>query len=239
MPRLPRLTIWNSAPHSHHCSLVGGRTLWKRPRENPTQSYSPPLIREMTGRIQMILPGDKAVTSYDPGKGRKLWVVDGPSEDCVITPVYNDKAGLVLSCSSWPKRLLQAIKPDGTGNVTQTKVVWSSKEGTPYVPSPISVGDWFFTSGFDTKETFCFEAASGKILWREKMGLHHASPVAVNGLVYFLNDEGVMHVFKAGPAFELVARNELGERTFASPAVSSGQIFLRGFRTLYCIGGAK
>ncbi len=213
-----------------------GRTHWKRARENPTQSYSPPLIREMAGRIQMVLPGDKAVTSYDPRKGRKLWVVDGPSEDCVITPVYNEKAGLVLSCSSWPKRLLQAIKPDGEGNVTQSKVVWSTAEGTPYVPSPISVGDWFFTSGFDTKEAFCFEAASGRILWRERMGLHHASPVAVNGLVYFLNDDGVMHVFKAGPKFELVAQNELGEKTYASPAVSEGQIFPRGFQNLYCIG---
>lgn len=214
-----------------------GRISWKVPREKISQSYSPPLIRELAGRIQMVLLGDCAVTSYDPRNGRKLWVIDGPSEDCVITPVYNEKAGLLLSCSSWPKRVLQAIRPDGTGNVTDTKVVWSSTMGAPYVPSPISVGDWFFTSGLDTKEVFCFEAVTGRILWRERMGPAHASPVTLNGLVYFLNDDGVMLVFKAGPAFELVARNELGEKTYASPAVSEGQMFLRGFGNLYCVGG--
>jgi outer membrane protein assembly factor BamB len=98
------------------------------------------------------------------------------------------------------------------------------------------VGDWFFTTSFATKEAFCFDAVAGTILWHEKMGLHHASPVSANGLVYFLNDEGVTHVVKAGPTFDLVARNELGEKTYASPAISRGQIFLRGFSNLYCIG---
>ena len=104
-----------------------------------------------------------------------------------------------------------AVKPDGEGNVTASKIAWKSSEGAPYVPSPIAVGDWFFTSSFGGKAAHCFEAATGKILWKEPMGLHHASPVSANGLVYFLNDDGVMHVVKAGPKFELVARNELGE----------------------------
>jgi outer membrane protein assembly factor BamB len=170
----------------------------------------------MAGRVQMVVPGNKAVTSLDPRTGGTLWVSNGPSEDCVITPAYNERTRLVLSCSSWPKRVLQAIKPDGNGNVTESKIVWSTSEGAPYVPSPISVGDWFFTSSFANKETYCFEAATGSILWHQNMGLHHASPVSANGLVYFLNDDGVTHVFKAGPKFELVARNELGEKTFAS-----------------------
>ena len=195
-----------------------------------------PLLRNMAGRAQMIVAGNKAVTSLDPNTGQTLWAVDGPSEDCVITPVYNERAGLVLSCSSWPKRVLLAIKPDGNGNVTQSKIAWTSADGAPYVPSPISAGDWFFTSGFAGKEVCCFEAATGKILWREKMGLHHASPVLADGLLYFLNDDGVAHVVKAGPQFELVARNELGEKTYASPALSGGQIFLRSFKNLYCIG---
>jgi len=211
-----------------------GRAIWKVKCENATQSYSPPLIRQMAGRMQMVVPGNRAVTSYDPRTGRILWVSEGPSEDFVITPVFNELSGLVLSSSSWPKRILQAIRPDGEGTVTN-KIVWSTDEGAPYVPSPISVSDYFFTSGFATKEAFCFEAATGRILWRAKMGLHHASPVTANGLVYFLNDDGVAHVVKAGRTYELIARNELGERTYASPAVSGGQIFLRGFQHLYCI----
>jgi outer membrane protein assembly factor BamB len=217
-------------------SRSDGHTLWKTACENPTQSYSPPLLREMAGRVQMVVPGNKAVTSYDPRSGQVLWTVGGLADDAVITPVYHEKAKLVLSCTSWPSKVLLAIQPDGQGNVTDSKVAWKTSEGAPYVPSPIAVGDWFLTSSFGGKAAYCYEAATGKILWKEPMGLHHASPVTANGLVYFLNDDGVMHVVRAGATYELVARNELGEKTYASPALSGGQIFLRGFKNLYCIG---
>jgi len=217
-------------------SRADGHTVWKTACENPSQSYSPPLIRKMAGRFQMITPGNKAVTSYDPQSGKVLWLVDGLSSDGVITPVYHEKAGLVLSGTSWPNKVLVAIKPDGQGNVTSNKVVWTTSEGAPYVPSPIAVGDWFFTSSFVGKAAHCYEATTGKILWAEPMGLHHASPVSANGLVYFINDDGVTHVVRAGPKFDLVARNELGEKTYASPALSGDRIFLRSFKNLYCIG---
>jgi hypothetical protein len=215
-----------------------GATRWKVALKNPSQSYSPPLIREMGGSVQMIVPGNSAVTSYDPKDGRELWAVDGPSTDFVASPAYNEKAGLVLCSSSWPARILLAIRPDGQGNVTASKVVWKTPEGAPYVPSPIAVGEYFLTSA-NSKSAYCFEAATGKILWKQEMGLHHASPVTVGGLVYFLNDDGVMNVVKAGPQFELVSRNELGEKTYASPVISGGQIFLRSFNNLFAIGTAK
>ena len=217
-------------------SRTDGKTVWKTPAENPTQSFSPPLIREIAGRPQMIAPGNKSVTSYDPRTGKMLWYVDGLADDSVITPVYHEKSELVLTCTSWPAKVLVAVRPDGEGNVTGSKVAWKSSEGAPYVPSPIAVGDWFFTSSFGGKAAHCFEAATGKILWKEPLGLHHASPVSANGLVYFLNDDGVMHVVKAGPKYELVARNELGEKTYASPAFSDARMFLRSFKNLYCIG---
>jgi outer membrane protein assembly factor BamB len=213
-----------------------GKVIWKTLGENPSQSYSPPLIREMAGRQQMVVPGNTAVTSYDPRTGKVLWVVDGLSPDSVATPVYHEKADLILSSTSWPNKVLVAIKPDGEGNVTTSKVIWKTPEGAPYVPSPIAVGDWFLTSSFAGKAAYCYEATTGKILWKEPMGLHHASPVTANGLVYFLNDDGVMHVVRAGPKFDLVARNEIGEKTYASPALNGDQIFVRSFTQLYCIG---
>ena len=213
-----------------------GHTVWKTPGVNPTQSYSPPLVRKMSGLIQMVTPGNRAVTSYDPRTGKVLWRVDGPSDDSLVTPVYHEGAGLVLSCSSWPDRVLLAIRPDGEGNVTASKFAWKTKEGAPYVPSPVAAGDWFFTSSLASKAACCYDARTGTNLWKEPMGLHHASPVTANGLVYFLNDEGVMHVIKASSRYELVARNELGEKTYASPALSGGQMFLRSFEHLYCIG---
>jgi len=62
------------------------------------------------------------------------------------------------------------------------------------------------------------------------------SPVVAAELVYFQNDAGVAHVFRAAAAYEEVAVNELGEATYASPVFNAGQVFLRGFQHLYCIG---
>jgi outer membrane protein assembly factor BamB len=83
---------------------------------------------------------------------------------------------------------------------------------------------------------FCYEAATGTVLWQEKLGRHHASPVLVGGLVFFINDDGQVNVVKPGTTFERVGQYELGEPCYASPAISDGQVFLRGFRNLCCIG---
>jgi outer membrane protein assembly factor BamB len=218
---------------------VDGKKVWCVEPKKSIQSFGSPLVGKMAGRVQMIVPGNNAVTSFDPKDGKELWTTVGPAPEFVATPVFNAKAGLVLCGSSWPNRILVAIKPDGHGNVTSSKVVWKTPDGAPYVPSPIATGDYFLTSS-SKKALYCYDASRGDILWkRENMGLHHASPVVVNGLVYFLNDDGVMNIVKAGPTFELVARNELGESTYASPAISQGQIFLRSLGNLYCIGHAK
>jgi outer membrane protein assembly factor BamB len=216
-------------------SRTDGRTLWRIPRTHKGISYSAPLIREMAGRTQLIQCGDRCVTSFDPDTGKQLWTVDGPSEEFVATPVYSEKAGLVFISSSWPKQVLLAIRPDGSGNVTQTHVVWRDTKGAPYVPSLIVAGDYLLSIS-NSGVAFCYEAATGKVLWQERLGRHHASPVLVGGLVFFINDDGQINVIKPGAKFERVAKYELGEFCYASPAVSDGQVFLRGFQHLFCIG---
>ena len=215
-----------------------GRTLWKTPRENHTRSYCVPLIRDLAGRTQMILSGDKSVASYDPKDGSRHWIIDGPTEQFVASVVYNERADLLFVTGGYPDHHILAVKPDGRGNITNTKIVWRTNRGVSYVPSPISESDYFLVVS-DSGVAHCFEAATGKILWQERMGEHHASLVSAGGLVYFLNDNGVMNVVKPGPEFERVARNELGEKTFASPAISQGQMFLRGDRHLWCIGQTR
>ena len=85
---------------------------------------------------------------------------------------------------------------------------------------------------------FCYEAATGKVLWQERLGRHHASPVLLGGLVFFINDDGEINVIRPGPTFDRVAKYELGEPCYASPAISEGQVFLRGFEHLFCFGPA-
>jgi outer membrane protein assembly factor BamB len=216
-------------------SRQDGRELWRVNRTHKGISYSASLIRELAGRTQMIQCGDRCVTSFDPNTGEPLWTVDGPSEEFVATPVYSEKAGLVFISSSWPKQVLFAIRPDGRGDVTQTHVAWRDAKGAPYVPSMIVAGDHLLTvNNFAT--TFCYEAATGKVLWQEKLGRHHASPVLAGGLVYFINDDGQVNVIKPGPQFDRVAQYQLGESCYASPAISDGQVFLRGFKHLLCFG---
>src|SRR5438477_9625977 len=216
-------------------SRADGKTLWKTPRENHTRSYCVPIIRELAGRTQMVLSGDKCVASYDPNNGHLHWIIDGPTEQYVASIVYSERAGLLFMTGGFPDHHLLAIKPDGLGNVTRTKIVWRTNKGVAYVPSPILEEDYLLIVS-DSGVAHCFAAATGKLYWQERMGEHHASLVSAAGMVYFLNDEGVMHVVRPGPEFRLVARNELGEKTFASPALSEGRMFLRGEKHLYCIG---
>jgi outer membrane protein assembly factor BamB len=215
-----------------------GRVMWKTTRENRTRSYCAPIIREIAGRVQMILSGNKCVASYDPSNGKRHWIIDGPTEQFVASPVYSEQTGLVYITAGFPEHHILAIQPDGTGNVTSTKVVWRTTRGAAYVPSPIVEGGYFLVIS-DSGIGHCFEAGTGKLAWAERLGEERASLVSAEGRVYCLNDRGAMSVIKPGASFELVAQNEIGENCFASPAISQGQIFLRGDRHLFCIGSAK
>jgi outer membrane protein assembly factor BamB len=212
-----------------------GRELWRIERPNKTRSYCVPIIREAAGRTQMVLSGSKCVTSYDPDSGKLFWMIDGPTEQFVASLVFNERAGVFFLTAGYPEHHILAIRPDGSGNVTETAIAWRTTRGAAYVPSPIAAGEWCLVVS-DSGVAHCFAAATGELAWQERLGEQHASLVSANGLVYFLNDKGVTHVVRPGPKYELVAQNELGEGAFASPALSDGRIFIRGERTLFCIG---
>jgi outer membrane protein assembly factor BamB len=216
---------------------TNGRTLWKTPRDNHTRSYCAPLIREMGGRQQMVLSGDICVASFDPDTGKRYWIIDGPTEQFVASPVYSLQTSLVYITGGFPDHHILAIKPDGNGNVTQTHIAWRTTRGAAYVPSPILEGSCFLVVS-DSGVAHCYEASTGKLLWAERVGEEHASLVSAEGRVYLLNDKGLMTVIQAGPHFVLLAQNEIGEKCFASPAISHGQIFLRGEKHLFCLGAA-
>lgn len=210
-----------------------GKQIWKTNRPNNTRSYCPPLIRTIDGRNQMVLSGSKCVASYDPDTGSQNWIIDGPTEQYVASLVYNGKY-LFMTCG-FPDRYMFAIRPDGSGNVTGTHVAWQTTEDCSYVPSPIAFGDYFLVVS-DTGVASCLEAATGRLVWRQRMGdRHSASLVSADGLVYFLSDKGVMTVVRPGEQYQEVARNELGEETNASPAISNGRMYLRGGQHLFCI----
>lgn len=212
-----------------------GRELWRIDRPNKTRSYTVPLIRDIDGRAQMVLTGSKCTASYDPNNGRLHWIMDGPTEQFVASPVFSERDDLVVITAGFPEYHTLAIKADGHGHVGAEKIAWRTIKGAVYVPSPIIEGEYFLIIS-EGGAAHCFETKTGKLFWQERMGTHHASLVSANGLVYFLNDNGVMNVVRPGPQFERVAQNEIGEKMYASPAISDGRIFLRGDRHLFCVG---
>jgi outer membrane protein assembly factor BamB len=214
-----------------------GKTVWKVPRANKTRSYVTPLIRTIDGRTQMVFSGSKHVASYDPRTGKELWTVDGPTEQFVASMVYDGK--LLFLSAGFPTYHVMAIRPDGEGNVTKTHVAWHVTNATCYVPSPVLADKYLFVAD-DRGTANCFDTATGKRYWQARLGNHYsASLVAAEGLVHFLADDGTTKILRPGPKPEVVAENPLGEYCYASPAISQGQIFLRGERNLYCIGAGK
>ena len=213
-----------------------GKTVWKTARENRTRSYCTPIIRQIDGRTQMILSGNLCVASYDPRSGQRHWIIDGPTEQYVASLVYNGR--LLFMTAGFPEHHIQAIRPNGHGNVTATHVTWHTTEGCSYVPSPIASPDnKYFLVVADTGLASCFDADSGQRQWRERIGPHYsASLVSADGLVHFLSDPGVTTIVRPGPEYTRVAENKLGENCYGSPAISGGRMFIRSAAHLYCIG---
>ena len=213
-----------------------GEQVWKIPRANKTRSYVTPIIREIGGRTQMVLSGSKAVTSYNPRNGEQHWTMRGPTEQFVASMVYNGEH--LFLTAGFPDYHILCIKPDGSGDVTDTHIVWRTQKSCAYVPSPIVIGDYFLVVA-DGGVGTCFRAATGDVLWRERLGSHYsASLVTANGLAYFTADDGITKVIRPGQELTVVAENKLGQRTYASPAISGGKLYLRGEKDLFCIGPA-
>lgn len=215
---------------------TSGRTIWKTPRENKTRSYCTPLIRDIDGRTQLILSGSKCVASYDPRTGQRHWILDGPTEQFVASPVMNK--GLIFITGGFPDKHILAIDPRGTGKITeQSHVKWHHlNKGVSYVPSPVAASDYFFCVS-DGGVASCYDAISGDVKWQERLGRHHSgSLVAAAGRVYFVDDDGITHVMDAGPEFKILAQNPLGEAVYSSPGIHDGQLLIRGENHLFCIG---
>ncbi|SVC75468.1 uncharacterized protein METZ01_LOCUS328322 [marine metagenome] len=211
-----------------------GKTVWKVARKNRIRSHCTPLIRKLYGKVQMIVAGSHSIVSYDPQDGSRHWYTVGPKGRAVASPVC--ASGLFFVSAAYPSKEMLAIRPDGHGDVTKTHIAWRNHQSAPYVPSPIAVGDYFLAVS-DNGIASCFDAATGKRHWRERIGKgHSAAPVTAGGLTYFVSDAGVTRVVRVGTHFELIADNTIGERCYASPAISRGQIFLRSEKHLFCIG---
>lgn len=216
-----------------------GDVRWKTPRNTTAKksfSFSTPLVVKLDGATQVISPGSGLVGSYDLKDGHELWRVGyGEGYSVIPRPVYAHD--LLFVSSSYDKPVLKAIRPAGAkGDATTTNVAWEWGKGVPHTASMVVVGDeLYFVS--DAGIASCADARTGDIRWSERLGGNFsASPVVAEGRIYFFNETGVGYVVKASKTYELLATNELGEPTLASPAVADGTLFVRSEKHLWKIG---
>jgi outer membrane protein assembly factor BamB len=145
---------------------------------------------------------------------------------------------LFFMAAGFPTYHVMGIRPDGSGDVTDTHVAWHETGAKCYVPSPVVTGGYLLVAD-DRGTANCFDAALGKRLWQERLGSHFStSLVTAGGLVYFVADDGLTKVVKPGPELDVVAENPLGEHCYSSPAIADGRIYIRGEKHLFCIGKA-
>ena len=147
----------------------------------------------------------------------------------------------MVFCASGRAGPTLAIRPGGRGDVTRTHVAWTSPRGSPFVPSPLLYAEYLYTVNDMTSVVTAFEAATGKVMWQGRLGVARregfsASPVAVDGKLFFTNDAGETFVLRAGPVFDLLHVNQIGERTLASPALVDGRWYIRTAGQLVAIG---
>lgn len=211
-----------------------GETVWKINRQHKIRSYVTPLIREIDGRMQMMLSGSKHILSLDPRDGTEHWRIQGPTEQFVASPVFDGK--LLFMAAGYPDYHVMAIRPDGSGDVTKTHVAWHETNAKCYVPSPV-LADGYLIVADDRGTVNCYAADSGKRWWQERLGKGFSnSLVTANGLVYLVADDGLTKVIRPGRKLEVVAENPLGESIFSSPAIADRRVYLRGEKHLFCIG---
>ena len=210
-----------------------GKVKWRTNRGFPAdQAYTTPLLIRAANRDQLISVGAFRARAYDPATGREIWRVrydDGFSN--VPRPVFAH--GLVFIATGFQQPSLLAVRPDGTGDVTKTHIVWALKRGAPLTPSPLAVGDELYVVT-DGGIASCLDAKTGSVVWQQRLGgTYSASPVFADGRIYFLAEQGVTTVIAPGREFRRLAANTLDGGLLASMAVSGGALYLRTDSHLY------
>ncbi|MCA9059934.1 MAG: PQQ-binding-like beta-propeller repeat protein [Planctomycetaceae bacterium] len=196
-----------------------GAEQWRR--ERPAKpNYPSPIILNIGGKDQLIMTGCDMVTSLDPLTGKQLWEMEGATTECVTSTVTDGTH--IYTSGGYPKNHISAVVADGSN-----RVAWENTVRT-YVPSML-IRDGYLYTIQDAGIATCFEAASGKELWKGRLsGTFSASPVMVGNAIYVTNEAGETFVFEATPEqFNQLAKSKLGDEVMATPTFCRGRIYVR------------
>ncbi|MBL8189477.1 MAG: PQQ-binding-like beta-propeller repeat protein, partial [Acidobacteria bacterium] len=225
-------------------SLKDGKQVWKTDRAE-IPSWGSPTIVESKQRVELVTNATKAARGYDPLTGKELWKLTGNPEVTSTTPIAAHD--LIYICNSYrPNQPIYAIKQGAAsgdislkqGETSNEFVAWSMQRGGSYQPTPLVYGEHLYVCNNDGILRV-YNAKTGERLYQQrisdKAGSYSASPVAADDKVYFSSEDGEVFVIKAGPKFELLSTNPVGEVMMATPAISDGMIFIRGQKHLIAV----
>lgn len=220
-----------------------GKTDWKVPREDK-RGWSTPILVKANGREALVLNGHSAVRGYDPKSGKELWRAKSfvGRGSPTVTPGHNGL--LYVLCGL--RGDFSAVKPGGSGDVSETHRVWHKPRGGGRdLPSPIVIGKYVLVINMRNAILTCYDAATGKEQYKARVGTpqYTATPISYDGLALFQNESGETLLVKPGPKLNIVARNRItgGEDEIFRGSItpSDGQLFIRSTKALYCVGKRK
>lgn len=191
------------------------------------------VVEDPNSGTQVVSPGANWVYGYDPKTGKELWRASYGQLGFSTVPRPIVGHGMVYVATSFMKSRLLAVKLGGSGDVSESHVAWKSDRQVPQKPSLLLVGDeLYFVS--DGGVATCLNAKTGEEYWQQRMpGSYSASPLFVDGRIYFFSQDGKATVIAPGREYKELAVNQLSGGFMASPAVAGKALFLRTETHLY------
>jgi outer membrane protein assembly factor BamB len=219
-----------------------GKTIWRQDRNidygttvgDRKKAYSTPAVIRIGDQWQMVSPSAMETIAYDPSTGSELWRVRHGGMNAAARPIYEN--GLLYLSGGEGREHLVAVRPRGTGDITESAVVWKTGKMVPDRSSQLVVdGRLFMVS--DDGVASCLDAQTGTPLWTKRLGgAYWASPVYASGRIYFPSKEGTVVVIEASDKYVVSAKNEFPAGFNASPAIAGDTLILRSYTDLYRIG---
>jgi len=196
------------------------------------KAFSTPRIAMIDGKEQLISLGSKAIYGYDPVNGKELWRLEiKTSFSGSDTPVIVD--GVIYYGTGHGSTDLVALKPSGSGVLSDGSIQWRSHKSVPTRSSVVVAGGMLYMTT-DAGIAQCLDTKTGKEVWRKRIdGQYSASPIYADGKIYFFSEEGVATVLAADEQAKVLARNTLPEGFMATPAIAGDAFYMRTKTALY------
>ena len=206
----------------------------KLDRGSGMHSHSTPVVVPGPRGDELIVNSSERLESFDPLTGELLWYAGEPNQFPIPVPTYAD--GILYTSRGYRAGPYMAIRLGGSGDVTDTGVLWRVPTGAPYVASILYFDGLIYMANGNGIASVV-DPATGERVWQERIGgVYTATPVAGDGKVYLFSETGEAVVLAAGRSPRIISRNPLDERIIASPAIAGGRIFVRTDRYLVAIG---